>query len=427
MSNNIIKVLKSSHLLNLIKCLKLLSRRKHGRHTEGVSQETPHYPHRISHAASSEATRATDTTAKAREAGNNPSNYRRRVCVYRVKIEPNGSTFCSGLHHNKPSNSTQNTVPSISMFIGSPAGCFFVKRKLHSRMHAFPLDPITNQFFRVLFGSSIDKVVYNDALDLAIALKGCFNIHVHNILDLSYLHITQDTNRQMTTSIAMFDELERTKVYYPQHTKFGISRRYNSAYKLVLKHLCRADDVTRYLLSMQGHSEDSWKQRISDKIDVLLSNTSKVFHAERRNNTLTPAQLTVAALKTHLESTIEKMLGNDHMVINMTAGEPLCAYVKSMSYVERHALLILNAFVTTRSCKTAKPIYAIVDPESFHQLADLNIGDTLEVVPKTNEAGEVRLTNLYDRVCCKATRLHGDVLLYNLRTGKLVPNVTHHH
>ncbi|GIX62171.1 spc97 / Spc98 family of spindle pole body component [Babesia caballi] len=296
---------------------------------------------------------------------------------------------------------------------------------MYWRDNKHKLDPLTSQFLTTLFGPTVNKIVYNDAVDLACVFKHNFKIDVRNILDLSYMHITQNENKQTATSIAMLQELQYARVTEGRRPKPAVDYQSKSPHDVAINHLSQTRHLLRYLLSKQGNSENWWKLRIGTMIDNLILHPAKKFYAVREGHALDPGEFTASAFKGHLQATIDRVIGKPTTVVKMPENELFKAVVKSKSFVDRTALLTLNAFVVSTLQSTVKPLYAVVGPEAFHQLADLQVGDTVEITPTQRENGVVRLFNSYDRVCCNATRLHGDALMYNVRTGRLVPRITH--
>ncbi|CDR96418.1 hypothetical protein, conserved [Babesia bigemina] len=351
---------------------------------------------------------------------------RPHICIYNVRVSHDATTLCSGRLDNDRPCDVERCTPFASMYIGAPSGLYFVKRRLHLRNDRLQFGHVTTFFLKLLFGPNVNKVVYNDAPDLSCYLRHNFNVCASNILDLSYMHIAQSRGCQTATSISMIQEMLDSKA-----AQMRAKQRLNRVppqcpHRLAKLHCGWADVLLEHLLAKHGHSENSWKRRINETTQHLSSEPRKQFSIRKDSSTARLGEFTPSVFKGHLEETISRVLGKRKMMIRVADDEVFTALVKSKSYVERTALLTLNAFVAAGAHSAAKQLYAIVEPEAFNQLDDLEVGDTLQVVPKQIEKGIVCLHYYHDKVCCHATRLHGDALMYNVRTGKLVPRFTPH-
>ncbi|GFE52836.1 alpha beta hydrolase, putative [Babesia ovis] len=198
-------------------------------------------------------------------------------------------------------------------------------------------------------------------------------------------------------------------------------------HELAAKHLTLSNKVTDYLLNKQGHPEKAWKQTIQDIICTLTSQTPRCFYIQSEYDAISQGEFTASAFKGHLLASIDRVIGKPYKVLKYTGNGPIVAVLKSKSFLDKTALLSMNIFVASRPENMVKPLYGMVTPELFHQFEDIQVGETVEVVPIQKENGIVRVFNIYDKVCCDVKRQHGETLFYDVRKKKLVPRVTHPH
>lgn len=425
MRNRITKVTNSRSIVDLIRNLRLFHKvqcaHQSGNKPTGESQSDCRAATGVARAA----LRTPNALNIGRTRRRDGTGNRVSVCVYNVKIGSNGPVLSTGFPNNRRSNIERCLDPIVSMYIGFGGLFYFIKRRLVWRHDGYTAGRVTRNFLQFLFGPTISKVVYNDALDLSNLLRSYMNLHLSNILDLGYLHTAQEEHATVTNSLLM---LEKAKLINATDVEYdNFSGYMGRTHMWTVMHLSLAEELTQYLLEKQGHPEQSWRERIGKTIEDFISHKYKVYTTELRYSAIEPGHFTPKAFKAHMETTIGKLLGKDDMRIKIPEGEILLGSVKQKSFKDKTVLLTLNAFVLDVLSRTLQPIYAMVSQDAFHQFEDLGIGDTVEVVPSRNERSEVCLINVYDRVCCRATRLHGDALLYNLRTRKLVPMVTRHH
>ncbi|ORM42218.1 uncharacterized protein BXIN_1003 [Babesia sp. Xinjiang] len=351
-----------------------------------------------------------------------------RICIYNARITPEVTILCDGALNHRIAYYDTKSEPSISMYIGTPHGFYFLRRRARWLNHKLALGPATTHFLTALVGPAVNKVVYNDAVDLACFIKYNLDLDLCNVLDLSYMYTTQCNARFTTTSLAMLRELQNIKSV----KQYGIinrtsTRRFVRSHSLAIRHLSLANDLLEYLLQKQGHPENSWKERIQYMIRSFTSQPTRRFHMQAALGVVGPGKLTPSAFKGHLEATIERVIGKRTTVLDISDEEVIAGIVKSKSFVEQTALLITNVFVLSNLHDTVKPLYAMVPPESFNQFADIQAGDAVDIVPARNEKGVVELFNFYDKFCCKVERQHGNTLFYDVRTKRLVPKFTPRH
>ncbi|EDO07747.2 hypothetical protein BBOV_III001800 [Babesia bovis T2Bo] len=342
-----------------------------------------------------------------------------RWCIYDLRCSPRGPVFCAGTLRNNTGSTAGAINPTMSLYVGSVTHQFHIMRRISWSEGKLQLDSITKAFFYTLSGPRINKVVYNDSVDLACWLGYNCNVTFRNVLDLCYMYVTQSENIHVTNSYSMIKEMLDHSVEAQQKTRYLNSFAGNNA----RYHLLMFNQLVRYLLDKHGHPESAWKTNIHQMIESLAQGYH-CYHMQSADGGITVGEYTPSDFKGQLEATIDLIVVKPTRAINILDHSPVLAILKQKSYVDRTALLNTGMFVVSPLDNVVHPLYALVAPDLFYQFSDVEVGEAIQVIPIKEPSGIVKLYNIYDRFCCYVERQHGNTLFYDIRLRKLVPRIT---
>ncbi|EKX73272.1 conserved hypothetical protein [Theileria equi strain WA] len=316
-----------------------------------------------------------------------------RIGLYKIRVSNSNRILCGG--HESFQSENKYGKPRLSFYLITKKTTFYVERKINLseevgkslKVPFYRLDAITQRLISLISGKNIEKLVYNDAIDLFFCLYNYFGVQIYNVFDIGYfyslhsftnnLRIEAQNHRQI---IAKYLSTYGPKAYLNpasfRRNKSDIDSFVHILDKYDLENIALLHRIGNWLYNnVSIVNSASLNLKFESIYRELLTRYPRTYLLKSKSQ-LEPSAMNYKSFRDRLFSNIVES-ERGYTVTCLDDATFFNSILKYRKENRKQIILYMNSYIINQHSNTINPVYGLVSEEHFKQFIDKRVGDVV--------------------------------------------------